>query len=164
MKYALAYLAAAMVAVLPAPAGPTMAGLENAPIVYTGPAPWATITADVVAFDSLRVVVIWDHPTDGAGNEDSTFYRIRATRRIQFQVGGAVAPETWKRRRWSNTTLADTFKVLRPAVGDSVMFTADSISQCRMGQCSTPGSAGWGYRRSAAPPPMTFIRMVTDSF
>jgi hypothetical protein len=165
MKTLWAYLAAVGLAILPpSPAGPVLARLENAPIVYTGPAPWATIVADVATFDSLRIVVIWTHPADGLGNEDSTFYRIRATRRIQFQTGGAVAPETWKRRRWAANTVADTFKVLRPAIGDSVMFTADSITQCRMGQCSVPGSAAWGYQRSAAPPSMTFIRVSTDSF
>ncbi len=139
-------------------------GLENAPIVYTAPAPWDTITADIVALDSLRVIVAWTHPNDGGGNEDSTFFRIKATRTIRFMGGGTVAPDTYRRRMGRTVTQADTFKILRPVIGDSVIFTADSISQCRMNQCSAPGSASWGYKRTAAPPSMTFIRVTTDSF
>jgi hypothetical protein len=143
---------------------PPVIGLENAPIVFTAPAPWDTITATVVALDSLRVVVGWTHPNDGGGNEDSTFFRIKATRTIRFMGGGTVAPDTWRRRMGRTATQADTFKILRPAIGDSVIFTADSISQCRLNQCSAPGSASWGYKRTAAPPSMTFIRVTTDSF
>lgn len=141
-----------------------VAGLENAPIRFLGPAPWDTITADVFALDSLRVVVSWTHPTDGGGNEDSTFFRIKATRTIRFNGGGSVGPDAWRRRMGRTVTQADTFKVLRPAIGDSVLFTADSISQCRKNLCSTPGGAGWGYKRTAAPPAMTFIRVTVDSF
>lgn len=158
-------LAAAVVAALPLQTAPTpVVGLENEPITFIGPAPWSNITAESFAFDSLRVVVLWTHPADSLGLEDSTVFRIKATKAIRFMGGGTVAAGTWKRRNWSNKTLADTFKVLRPAIGDSVIFTADSITQFRKGAGSVPGSAAWGYQRSAAPPAMTFIRVTTDSF
>lgn len=162
MKLILAMLAALVVssATLTQP----VFDLADQPIVLTTHTKFDSIRAETFAFDSLRVVVIWDHPSDGLGNEDSTFFRIRATRTLRFMGGGSVAPETWRRRRWLTTTTADTFKALRPAVGDSIIFTADSIVQCRKGECSVPGSAAWGYKRTAKPPAMTFIKVTTDSF
>lgn len=138
-------------------------GLENAPIVYRAQPPLTNITA-TVAFDSLRVIVEWSHPTDGLGEEDSTVFNIKASKAIRFSGGGSVAPNTYRRRKHLASRTADTFRVTMPALGDSVIWQADSIRQCRQGACSVPGSAAWGYLRSAAPPSMTFIRVITDSF
>lgn len=144
---------------------PPAARLENAPIVFLGfHRVTDTITAVVLANDSLRVVVTWAEPADTFGVSDSTMFRIRASRTIRFMGGGTVAPETWRRRKHAAGKLADTFKVAMPGVGDSVMFRADSIQQCRRSACSVPGSAAWGYQRSAAPPAMTFIKVTVDSF
>lgn len=139
---------------LPPPPAP-----ESVTVVGKYPA----IVASIVG-DSLRVTVSWGHPIDGLGIEDSTVFRIRATRTLRFMGGGSVAPETWRRRKWLTATTADTFKLLKPAIGDSVLFSADSITQCRKGACGVPGSAGWGYFRNAAPPAMTFIKVSVDSF
>lgn len=141
--------------------------LANAPIYHVGPTLLGTsvfhTVADVVN-DSLRVVVMWGHPSDGLGNEDSTLFRIKASKPIRFMGGGTAAADQWKNRMGRTARTADTFKVAMPALGDSIMWQADSIRQCRMNACSVPGSAGWGYLRSAAPPAMTFIRIATDSF
>lgn len=145
-----------------------MGDLENPPITMLGPSlinpndPIQLVAS--VAGDSLRVVVIWSHPTDGNGNEDSTTFRIRATKPVVFTTGGSGSVNTWKRRVWSSDHLADTLKLLKPAIGDSVIFTSDSIRQWRKNSGSIPGSAGWGYRRSAAPPAITFIKTTIDSF
>jgi hypothetical protein len=141
-----------------------LVGLENAPIVHIGPSPLVDITADLVAFDSLRVVVTWQHPVDSLGNEDSTSFRIKATKTIRFNGGGSVSAGAWRKRTFGPTKLADTFKVSRPLVGDSVVFTADSIVQFRAGEMSVPGSASWGYKRTAKVPAMTFDRITVDSF
>jgi hypothetical protein len=141
-----------------------LVGLENAPIVHIGTSPLVDITADLVAFDSLRVVVTWKHPVDSIGLEDSTRFRIKATRAIRFNGGGSVAANTFKVRSFGPSRLADTFKVLRPMVGDSVVFQADSIVQFRAGEMSVPGSAAWGYKRTAKVPAMTFDRITVDSF
>src|SRR5688572_28503444 len=92
---------------------------------------------EMFAFDSLRVIVNWSHPTDGLGNEDSTTFRIKASKTLRFSGGGTVTPDTWRYRKHLPTRLADTFRIAFP-VGDSVLFNADSIRQCRGGKCSAP--------------------------
>lgn len=145
-----------------------IASLTDAPITMTGTArtqPLNSVVASEMAFDSLRVVMAWRHPTDGLGNEDSTVFKFRSTKAGVFQRGNfAVAANTKVRRKFNATVQADTFKMLKPAVGDSVMFNVDTIFQCRRGLCATPGSAAWGYKRDATPPAMTFIRVSVDSF
>lgn len=140
--------------------------LVNNPITLIGPKliDSSIVIVGVVVGESLRVTVNWEHPTDGLGNEDSTFFRIKASQTIRFNGGGSVAPDTYRRRRWNASTTADTFKVIKPPIGGKVTFQADSISQCRKGACSAPGGAGWGYERSFAPPAMTFIKVTVDSF
>lgn len=137
---------------------------DNPPVTLTHP--FVTITGDIPApFDSLRVVMQWEQPTDGGGNADSTIFNFSSTKPVLFQRANfQLAANTKARRKFSGAVIADTFKLAKPAIGDSVIFTVDTIFQCRKGACSVPGSAGWGYRRSAAPPSMTFIKVTVDSF
>lgn len=164
MKF-VALLAAAIVMAVTADSTQITAPTADMPVTMSmSEKPAMAVTASRMAGDSLRVVVAWEHPTDGGGLEDSTLFRIKASNTIRLSGGGTVTPDTWRRRRWSNKTTADTFRVLMPPLGDSILWKADSISQCRKGDCSVPGGAGWAYLRSAAPPSMTFIRVVTDTF
>lgn len=137
---------------------------DNPPVTLTHP--FVTITGDIPApFDSLRVVMQWEQPTDGGGNADSTVFNFKSTKSGIFQRGNfALVAGTKARRKFGATIAADTFKLAKPAIGDSVIFTVDTIFQCRKGACSVPGSAAWGYIRSAAPPSMTFIKVSVDSF
>lgn len=162
-------------------------GIENAPVYAIGPVLLAKDTAislaygdwspdsaikrtnrfwsqaqRIFAFDTLRVVVSWAHPTDGLGVEDSTTFRIKASKAIRFTGGGTVAADVWRYRKSLASRTADTFKVHLP-VGDSVFFEADSIRQCRGGKCSVPGNAVFGFKRTTAPPAMTFIQIQIDS-
>jgi hypothetical protein len=125
---------------------------------------YPSIFASYFAGESLRVVVAWGHPTDGLGNEDSTTFRIKASNTIRFTGGGTLTPDTWRLRKHLPTRLADTFRLLKPPIGDSVLFAADSIRQCRQNKCSVPGSSAWGYFRTVAPPSFTFIKVSVDSF
>lgn len=117
--------------------------------------------------ESLRVIMQWRHPTDGGGNADSTVFHFRASKAGIFARGNfALAANVEARRKFNATVLADTFKLLKPALGDSVRFTVDTLFQCRQNACSAPGSGAttWGYFRSPAPPSMTFTRITVDSF
>jgi hypothetical protein len=114
--------------------------------------------------DSLRVVISWSHIQDSLGQEDSTVMRVQSTAAFRLPNSNLIAADTWKRRKHLPNRLADTFRLAMPALGDSVFFQADSVMQCRLGLCSSPGGAGWGYRRTVKPPSMTLIRVTVDSF
>jgi hypothetical protein len=143
--------------------------LNDAPVLWQlyahGPNAGPTVFARAdFAGDSLRVTVNWSNQPDSLGVQDSTVFRLRVTKAFRLANSNTVAANTWRRRRHLPGTTADTFRLAKPAVGDSIIFTADSITQCRRNMCSVPGSAAWGYHRTAAPPAMTFVRVSVDSF
>lgn len=150
--------------VLAEPAKSVVFNFDNPPIVLTHP--FVTIAGEYTApGDSLRVIMQWEQPKDGLGNADSTIFTFASTKSGVFQRANfQLAANVKARRKFGPTVLADTFKLLKPAIGDSVIFTVDTIYQCRKGACSVPGSAAWGYVRTAAPPSMTFIKVSVDSF
>ena len=80
---------------------------DNPPVVLTHP--FVTITGDVPApFDSLRVVMQWEQPTDGGGNADSTFFNFRSTKAGVFQRANfPLAANTKVRRKFGVAVLAD---------------------------------------------------------
>jgi hypothetical protein len=117
-----------------------------------------------IAGDSLKVVLVWTQPTDGLGVADSTVDIFHVTKAIRFYNDTALRNANTRVRRRYATSLSDSFKLARPSLGDSVLFSGDSIFQCRKGQCSVPGSWAFKYIRTATPPPMTVIKIVHDSF
>lgn len=107
------------------------------------------------AGDSLKYVLMWKQPADTVrkGKIDSTVYRIVSTKPITYY--GSTGTVLNARRRKVATELADSFKLARPALGDSVTFQVSGFSLCRRGDCSVPGGAGWGHRETYAPPSAT---------
>lgn len=118
---------------------------------------------EVFAGDSIRQIVTWTHPNDGGGNEDSTKFRIKASRNFVFMRGPYTAPN-YLRRKFGPTVTADTIKYVKPNPGDSIIFQVDSFQLFRKGQPSLPGSAGWKYVRTLGPPPLQVPKILTDSF
>jgi hypothetical protein len=110
--------------------------------------------ADNLTSDSLRFVVAWKQPTDGMGNADSTVFRIVITKDSRWYAKDSVVitASTNQRRRYT-TQLADSLKMAKPAMGDSVSVTISGFIQCRKGDCSNPGGAAAGYRTTWAPVP-----------
>lgn len=117
-----------------------------------------------VAGDSLKVVLTWTQPTDGLGNADSTVSIMHISKPIRFYGDTTLRGAGTRIRRRYNTALADSFKLKKPVLSDSAVFTGDSIFQCRKGLCSVPGSWAFKYVRTAVPPPMTLLKIVHDSF
>jgi hypothetical protein len=106
--------------------------------------------------DSLRYVVMWKQPPDTAskGKIDSTFYRFTATKGVTFYgSSGVLTPNTPVRRSLNAGVLADSLKLAKTALGDSVVFQITNFVQCRKGDCSLPGALAWKYRETFAPPP-----------
>lgn len=122
-------------------------------------------TTGTVVGDSLKIRVDWTQPTDGKGNADSTTYRFKLSKPWKWYADTVVrAANTWVKRKRA-AQLSDSLRLLLPVEGDSVLVQADSVRQCRKAVCSVPGSFAFRFDRSpAAPPPMTFVRVVTDSF
>jgi cation transport ATPase len=116
-----------------------------------------TLTANEeysAAGDSLKYVISWKQPPDTAalGKIDSTFYRFISSKGLTFFGStGLTTPNVAVRR--TLTGIADSFKLVKPPLGDSVTFQITNFQQCRKGDCSSPQSAGWKYRRSFAPTP-----------
>lgn len=123
------------------------------------------ISASTFAFDSVKVKFDWQQPQDGKGNADSTLFRLRLSKPWRTYASATVKNAgTWYRVSHTGSELSDSLKLALTTPGDSVVFDADSIRQCRRGVCSVPGSASFRYVRPDNPPPMTFLRVVTDSF
>lgn len=111
--------------------------------------------AGALAGDSLKVLFLWTQAADSAANGkiDSTVYVLRSSKPAAF-FGGALLPAGVNTRRVKGATaFADSFKLARPTAGDSAVFQVSGFVQCRKGDCSIPGSAGWQYRATFAPPP-----------
>lgn len=117
-----------------------------------------------IAGDSLKVVFSWDQPQDGLGNADSTINIMHVSKDFRYYNDTTLRKAGTRQKRRYNTSLADSFKMRRPALADSVSVQGDSIFQCRKGLCSIPGSYAFKYVRTAVPPPMTIIKIVHDSF
>lgn len=108
------------------------------------------------AGDSLRYVIMWKQPPDTAskGKIDSTFFRFTSSKGVTFYgSSGVLAANTPVRRSLSAGVLADSLKLAKTALGDSVTFQVSNFVQCRKGDCSVPGSLAWKYRETFAPPP-----------
>ena len=117
-----------------------------------------------IAGDSLKFALFWTQPADSLGRADSTVYVVHVSKATRFYSDTLTrAAGTRIRRRFTGAT-ADSFKLKKPAYGDSVVVTGDTIFQCRGGACSVPGSFALRYVRRAVPPPMTVVRVVHDSF
>ena len=117
-----------------------------------------------IAGDSLKFALFWTQPADSLGRADSTVYVVHVSKATRFYSDTLTrAAGTRIRRRFAGAT-ADSFKLRKPAYGDSVVITGDTIFQCRGGACSVPGSFALRYVRRAVPPPMTVVRVVHDSF
>ena len=116
------------------------------------------------AGDSLKYVIQWKQPIDtvSKGKVDSTFYKLTASKGVTFYGStGLTAPNVAVRRKFT-TALADSLKLVKPALGDSVTFQITGFIQCRQGDCSIPGSAAWKYRETYAPAPASpTIRIET---
>jgi len=114
--------------------------------------------------DSMKVKLTWTQPTDGFGVVDSTLYRIKISKAWKWYGDTLLrAANTWVRRK-RTTQLSDSLKLSRGLPGDSVVFNADSIRQCRKGACSVPGSAAFRDIRPINPPAPMTVQVVTDSF
>jgi len=107
-----------------------------------------------LAGDSLKVVILWKQAEDSAKNGpvDSTVYTIRSSKPAAFFGGAALAANTDQRRAKGATAFADSFKLARPSPGDSAVFQVKNFVQCRKGDCSIPGGAGFQYKATFAPP------------
>jgi hypothetical protein len=117
-----------------------------------------------IAGDSLKFALFWTQPADSLGRADSTVYIVHVSKATRFYSDTLTrAAGVRIRRRFLGAT-ADSFKVRKPAYGDSVVVTGDTIFQCRGGACSVPGSFAISYVRRTVPPPMTIVRIVHDSF
>jgi hypothetical protein len=117
-----------------------------------------------IAGDSLKFALFWTQPADSLGRADSTVYVAHVSKATRFYSDTVTrAAGARIRRRFLGAT-ADSFKLKRPAYGDSVVVTGDTIFQCRGGACSVPGSFAVTYVRRSVPPPMTIVRIVQDSF
>lgn len=122
------------------------------------------IGAAPLTFDSLKVKFSWAQPSDGLGNADSTTFRLRLSKPWRTYASTTTkSAGTWYHVSHTTAELADSLKLALGTPGDSVIFDADSIRQCRKGACSIPGSASFRYVRPVNPPPMTFLQIVTDS-
>jgi hypothetical protein len=155
-----------------------VAGLVIAQTVGAGSAPPVTVglpspmpialTGDEfygnVAGDSLKYVISWKQPADSAelGKVDSTFYRFVSSKGVTFFGSSGLTVPGTALRRTIKGGLADSLKLVKPAVGDSVTFSVTNFQQCRKGDCSLPGSAGWKYRRSFAPAAATPDIQITE--
>lgn len=143
--------------------GATVFGCVAAAIAAATPP--TVVSAEAVAFDSVKVKFEWQQPQDGRGNADSTLFRVRVSKPWRTYASTTVKnAATWYRIVHGSNELADSLKLALTTIGDSVIFEADSIRQCRRGVCSVPGSASFRYVRPDNPPPMTFLRVITDSF
>ncbi len=110
-----------------------------------------------VTGDSLKVVVLWTQTPDSAqfGKIDSTVYKLRSSKPAVFYGGTAFPANTDVRHVKDAVSFADSFKLARPAPGDSAVFQVKGFVQCRKGDCSVPGGAGFQYRSTFAPPAAT---------
>jgi len=128
---------------------------------------WAPDAYNVtIAGDSLKIALSWTQPKDSLGVADSTVYIMHVSKNFKFYGIDTVTriANTRIRRKFGTAGLADSFKLKKPAYGDSVNVIGDSIYQCRGGKCSVPGAWAFAYIRTAVPPPMTLIKIVHDSF
>lgn len=126
---------------------------------------WAPDAYNVtVAGDSLKLTLSWTQPKDSLGVQDSTIYVMHVSKVTKFYSDTITRAANARIRRRFTAALADSFKLKKPAYGDSVIVTGDSIYQCRGGKCSVPGAWGFKYIRTSVPPPMTLIKIVHDSF
>lgn len=116
------------------------------------------------AGDSLKYVVTWKQPADSAiaGKIDSTFYRFVSNKGVTFFGSTGVTTPDQGLRRTVKPGLADSLKLVKPAIGDSAVFQISNFTECRKGDCSIPGSAAWKYKRSFAPPPAAPTIQITE--
>lgn len=96
--------------------------------------------------DSARVIARWAPGRDAKGQTDSYIVRWSS---------GAV------QRNVTKATTADTFKVKRPAFGDSALVSV-AVTGIRRGVPSSPVSASvWVRNPDAAPPPIDSLKVDT---
>lgn len=129
---------------------------STGPLAPANPVLRASYAPDewTLAGDSIKYVIFWKEAADSAalGKVDSTFYRLTATKAVVFYPAKPLAASTPLRRSFAAGVFADSFKMAKPAPGDSAVFQITNFVQCRKGDCSVAGSAAWRYRSSYAPP------------
>jgi hypothetical protein len=114
--------------------------------LFAAPTQFPTITVEYLQTDSARAIARWVKPCDGKGCADG--YTVKWT------AGSAT-------RNVTTTALADTFRVKRPAYGDSLLATVTVTAVRRTNTSPARTANAWIRNPDAAPPPVDSLKVDT---
>lgn len=97
--------------------------------------------------DSARVIAKWSRPCDGKGCADA--FDVRWTAGVQL-------------RQVKTLATTDTFKLQRPAIGDSLLATVTVASVRRGNTGPTRTASSYVRNPDAAPPPVDSLKVDTS--